>query len=69
MIKNRHMITTAEAARRLGISVPTLNKWARTGKITPAIKAPGLRGARMYDEEHIASLAVQRCTCHHGGAQ
>ena len=42
------LLTTAEAAERLGTTVPTLNRWAAEGKIPTARKLPGLRGARLF---------------------
>ena len=48
-----HLISTAEAAKQLGVSVRTLNRMADDGRITPAGKAPGLRGAYMYDQAEI----------------
>lgn len=50
------LITTAEAAERLGVSVPTLNRWVRHGRVTPAIEAPGPRGARFFDPSDVDAL-------------
>ena len=53
------LLTTTEAATRLGVSVPTLNRWVRQGRIAPVIQAPGLRGARLYDPADIDTLAAE----------
>ena len=60
MINDEHLLTTADAARRLGIAVPTLNRWVRAGRITPTVEGPGIRGARMYAEAAIDALADER---------
>lgn len=62
MINDEHLLTTADAARRLGIAVPTLNRWARAGRIAPAIEGPGIRGARMYAAADIEALAQERAS-------
>lgn len=53
----RKLLTTAEAAERLGVSVTTLNRWANTGAIEVAVQAPGRTGTRLYDEAVIDAHA------------
>ena len=53
------LITTAEAAERLGRSVPTVNRWARTGIIQPVHKLPGIRGPYLFDPEDIDALVKE----------
>jgi len=53
------LITTTEAAERLGISVATLNRWAASGRIPVAVQAPGRTGTRMYDPAAIAALVPE----------
>lgn len=50
------LITTAEAAERLGKSVPTINRWARNGLIQPVHKLPGIRGPYLFDPEDVEAL-------------
>ena len=47
------LITTAEVAQRLGVSIPTVNRWVRDGRLTPVQKLPGLRGANLFRAEDI----------------
>lgn len=54
-----NLLTTTQAAERVGVSVPTINRWARQGRITPAFQAPGVRGARLYDPADIDALAAE----------
>lgn len=42
------LITTAEAAAALGISTETLARWARQGRVTPALTTPGQGRRRIY---------------------
>jgi DNA-binding transcriptional MerR regulator len=40
-VDDEPVVTTAVAAKRLGVSVPSLTRWARDGLITPAFRTPG----------------------------
>ena len=53
------LLTTTQAAERLQVSVPTLNRWVRQGRIAPAVQAPGVRGARLYDPADVDALAAE----------
>ena len=50
------MITTAEVAQRLGVSIPTVNRWVRDGRLEPVQKLPGIRGANLFHPDAIAGL-------------
>ena len=52
------LISTAKAARRLGITVSTLNRRAASGSIPVAVRVPGETGARLYDAAVIDQLAT-----------
>ena len=54
-----NLVSTAEAADRLGISVATLNRWASNGKVPVAVQAPGKTGTRLYDADAIEALAAE----------
>lgn len=58
------VIPTAEVAKITGKSVATIHRWADTGRLPVAVKAPGIRGARFFrledvqqakDDEQVAS--------------
>lgn len=59
-IGNATLISTRDAAGMLGVGVSTLNLWAQTGRIKPAIEAPGIRGPRFYTVEAVEALAEER---------
>jgi excisionase family DNA binding protein len=44
-------VTTAEAARRIGVGVSTLQRWAAQGVVTPAWRTPG--GQARWDVEDL----------------
>ena len=54
-----HLISTAEAAKMLGVSVRTLNRMADDGRIVPAAKAPGLRGGDLYEPAEVERVAAE----------
>lgn len=42
-------LTVKEAAKKIGVSVPTLNRWRSDGPhLLPYRKAPGVRGRILY---------------------
>ena len=54
--EDKSLITTAEAALLLGVTVSTVNRMAARGELTPVVKGAGLRGARHYDRADVEKL-------------
>lgn len=51
-------MTTAEVCELLGgLDRSTVNRWVQLGKVVPAHKLPGLRGANLFDRREIEALA------------
>lgn len=50
------LMSTRDVARALGTSVPTVNRRARNGDLPFATKAPGSRGAYLFDPAVIEAL-------------
>lgn len=48
-----NLLTTAEVAALLGVSVATVNRRADKGELPVAFQAHGLRGARYFRREDI----------------
>ena len=46
-------LTTTEVAKMLGCDISTVNRKVRRGELRPHIKAPGLRGAHLFEREEI----------------
>jgi excisionase family DNA binding protein len=44
-------VTTAEAARRIGVGVSTLQRWTAQGLVTPAWRTPG--GQARWDVDNL----------------
>lgn len=42
------LITSREVCKRLGIDRSTLTRWVAAGRVKPAQKLPGLRGAYLF---------------------
>jgi excisionase family DNA binding protein len=49
-----------EVCEQLGIDRSTLSRWVATGRIEPAMKLPGLRGAFLFHPAHVAALLPDR---------
>jgi len=54
------LVTAREAADILGVSIPTVTRLATDGTLATTIKAPGLRGARMFRRRDVERLAAKR---------
>lgn len=60
-----HKMTTylapaSEAAKLLGVTVQRVHQLTAEGKLTAALKAPGLRGAAFYTLTEIDRLKEER---------
>jgi DNA-binding transcriptional MerR regulator len=51
------LIPTAEVARRLGRDVRTVHRWVDAGRLVPAVKTPGIRGALLFRPRDVEKLA------------
>jgi excisionase family DNA binding protein len=45
------LVTTAEAAKQLGVATRTLQRWASEGLVKPDLVTPG--GHQRWDVEHL----------------
>lgn len=55
---NGDLLTTQQAAERLGLSVRQLHYLIDSKRLHPAFKAPGKRGAFFFHQSDIEALAV-----------
>ena len=53
------LLTSAEVCERLGIDRSTLSRWVQTGRIAPAMKAPGLRGAYFFTDAEVERVKAE----------
>lgn len=49
-------ITTADAARLLGVHVATVSRMVASGRLVPAIKVPGKTGAFLFHPDDVAAV-------------
>jgi DNA-binding transcriptional MerR regulator len=54
------LVTTAWAARALGVHPSTISRYVSEGRLQPATKGPGLRGAMFFHQADVIRLASQR---------
>ena len=52
-----HREFATEVCDLLGIDRSTLTRWVASGRLTPAFKAPGLRGAYFFHRADVERLA------------
>lgn len=55
MRKSDHL-STAQVAEELQVSVATVNRWAVSGRLTPALQVPGITGARLYSPDDVERM-------------
>jgi predicted site-specific integrase-resolvase len=53
MAETIQLLTSAQVAELLGKSVATINRWATAGRLKPAAKAPGIRGAWLFAPDDV----------------
>lgn len=56
MEPDSEIITSAEAAKILGLSSSTFHRWVNAGRLTEVAKVPGIRGARMFRRSDVEAL-------------
>lgn len=54
------LVSSSDAAAVLGVSIPTVNRWARSGKLQPAHKVPGIRGAYLFHRRVVEAKLNDR---------
>lgn len=60
MPKNRHLITTAQAAKILRVDPRTVHRLSARGDLPVALKIAGRTGALLFEEADVLALAEQR---------
>jgi excisionase family DNA binding protein len=52
------LLSTAETAERLGVSVSTVTRLADSGRLPIAHRMPGRTGAMLFDESDVETFAA-----------
>ena len=58
-MKPTDLLTSAEVCERLGIDRSTLSRWVAAGRIRPATKLPGIRGAFLFARADVERIAAE----------
>lgn len=59
MPKTATLLTSAEVCATLGVHRATLSRWVAAGKLRPAFKLNGERGAFLFRPADVARLAAR----------
>lgn len=62
------LLTTAEVVAQKGVPHRTLSRWVADGKLEPAYKLPGIRGAHFFRPDDIDELIATHRFYVRGGA-
>jgi len=54
------LLTTAQVAKMLEKSIPTINRYATSGELASAVKLPGLRGAYLFTPEAVEDFRARK---------
>ena len=58
--QTKSLLTSAEAASFLGVSIATLHRLARSGDLEEVHKGTGLRGPRVFHVDELSRVATER---------
>ena len=61
MATTRHL-SSADVAKELGCNTRQVSRLVTAGTLTPAVQAPGLRGAFLFDPAEVARVKRQQST-------
>lgn len=50
------LLTSRQAAERLGTTTTTINRWAKSGRLAPALQVPGYNGAHLFKVEDVEAV-------------
>lgn len=53
------LLTSADACEALSIDRSTLSRWVQLGRIAPAMKAPGIRGAMFFTPDEVERVKTE----------
>ena len=54
------LVTTAEVARRFGVTPQAVQRWVVSGALTPVQKLSGVRGAYLFTEDAVAAYKASQ---------
>lgn len=57
---NPELVSTAQAAELLDVTVPTVTRWVADNRLKPVFKGDGLRGAFVFTKSEIERFRAVR---------
>lgn len=62
------LLSTVEAAEIIGVERSTLSRWIDAGRITPALKLPGINGAHLFARSEVERVRDDYAAASRGAA-
>lgn len=59
---NVPLVTSREIAERAGVTVHTVSKWVRAGKLAAAYQLDGRTGVRLFDPAEVDRFLSERAS-------
>ncbi len=59
MAHTPNLLPSAEVCALLSIDRSTLSRWVQLGRVTVAVKAPGVRGAMFFTPEEVERVKAE----------
>lgn len=53
------LLTTSEVCETLEVGTSTISRWVADGRLKPARKLPGLRGAFLFRRSDVEAIAAE----------
>jgi len=57
MSQGETLLTTRQVADHYGVTPQTVARWVERGRLTPTLRAPGVRGSMFFDATTIPAAA------------
>lgn len=57
------LIPTAQVAEAIGVTPSAVARMVKAGRLTPAAKAPGLRGCMFFERGDVERLKAEGSSC------
>lgn len=58
MSQGETLLTTRQVADHFGVTPQTVAKWVAVGRLTPALRAPGVRGSMFFSPDLLTPAAA-----------
>ena len=69
MSKGETLLTTRQVADHFGVTPQTVAKWVAAGRLSPTLRAPGVRGSMFFHPSTLTTAADGSPTAASGDAR